>query len=172
MNDYLRDTISFSKKIQNEINKNIGPPIEGKIPLGQEVISNSLVRGTRSYVEKIVYQINGSYENGWYDCCAVMVRRLIETLIIETFENHKIANKIKNSSGDIRFLGDLIDATLSEKSWNLGRNSKQGLRKLKNVGDQSAHSRRFIAQRHDIINLIPDLRNVVQELVLLSNLKK
>lgn len=172
MHDYLRDTISFAKKIQNEINKYIGPPIEGKIPLSQQVISYSLVRGTRSYIEKIVYQINGSYENGWYDCCSVMIRRLIETLIIETFENHKIANNIKNSSGDFRFLGDLINATLSEKSWNLGRNSKQSLRKLKNVGDQSAHSRRFIAQRHDIDNLIPDLRNVVQELVLLSNLKK
>jgi hypothetical protein len=45
-----------------------------------------IVGGTRGYVEKIAEQANGCYVMGWYDACAVMVRRLIEILIIDNFE--------------------------------------------------------------------------------------
>lgn len=131
----------------------------------------SLVRGTRGYIEKISNQINGAYENGWYDACAVMLRRLIETLIIEAFEFHKIDSTIKNSSGDFLFLRDLIDKALSEKAWNLGRNTKQALPRLKDIGDKSAHSRRFVAQRGDIQPLLGDIRTVVQEFIYLAQLK-
>ena len=112
------------------------------------------------------------YENGWYDACAVMLRRLIETLIIETFEHHKIETKIQNANGDFFFLRDLIYKTLAEEAWNLSRNSKQALPELKDVGDKSAHNRRYVAQRGDIQPLIVDVRAVVQELTYLSGLKK
>src|SRR5437763_40075 len=75
----------------------------------------------------------------------LMIRRLVETLIIETFEAHGIADRIKNPGGDFFHLADLVNITLAETSWNLGRNTKQALRDLKDVGDKSAHSRRFIA---------------------------
>lgn len=130
----------------------------------------SLVRGTRGYIEKIANQANGAYENGWYDACAVMLRRLVETLIIEAFEKHQLDAKIKNASGDFLYLRDLIDKTLAEGSWNLSRNAKQALQTLKDIGDKSAHSRHFIAQRGDIQPVIPDIRTVVQELLFLSGL--
>jgi len=44
-------------------------------------------------------QINGCFENGWHDASAVMIRRLLETLIIEVFEYYKIASRIQNSAG-------------------------------------------------------------------------
>ncbi|KAA3531792.1 hypothetical protein DXM29_05480 [Agrobacterium tumefaciens] len=132
----------------------------------------SLVRGTRQYIENIANQANGAYENGWYDASAVMLRRLVETLIIEAFEHHQIDSKIKNSEGDFFFLRDLVTKTLAETKWNLSRNAKQALPKLKDLGDKSAHSRRYIAQRRDIEPLLPEIRTVVQELVFLSGLKK
>ncbi len=147
------------------------PPEEGAPSPDEPVIYFSLVRNTRGYLERIVHQINGAYEHGWYDASAVMIRRLIETLIIESFEKYGIASKIQNSNGDFFYLRDLISAMLSEKSWNLSRNAKTALPKLKDVGDLSAHSRRFIAQRQDIDKLTGDLRIVVQELVTLANLK-
>ncbi|MBS0410721.1 MAG: DUF4145 domain-containing protein [Proteobacteria bacterium] len=131
----------------------------------------SLVRGTRGYIERVAVQANGAYERGWYDACAVMVRRLLETLIIEAFEAHGLSANIKNSSGDFFYLGDLIDLTLANPSWNIGRNCKAAMKKLKDVGDKSAHSRRFIAQRGDLDRLLPDIRVVVQELIFLSKLK-
>lgn len=135
------------------------------------MIPRSIVRGTRGYVEKVVNQANGCYENGWYDACAVMVRRLIETLIIGAFEKYLIADKIQGPQGDFLYLRDLINRCLSETKWNLTRNCKQALPKLKDVGDKSAHSRRFLAQRGDLEPLLPDIRFVAQEMIFLAGLK-
>jgi hypothetical protein len=41
------------------------------------------VAGTRSYLERFVYQINGAYEFGFYDACAVLCRRLITDLLAQ-----------------------------------------------------------------------------------------
>src|SRR5262249_61595305 len=111
------------------------------------------------------------YENGWYDACAVMIRRVLETLIIETFEKHGIDSKIKNSNGDFFMFGDLIGKTINEPTWNLGRTAKQALPRLKNIGDNSAHKRLFLAHRGDIAPLLYDIRIVVQELVILAGLR-
>ena len=77
------------------------------------------------------------------DACAVMIRRLLETLIIEVYEHHSLAHKVKNQSGDFLFLGDLIDQCLQETAWNLSRDCRTYLPKLKDIGNKSAHSRRF-----------------------------
>jgi hypothetical protein len=163
--------LAIAKRIQDEAPKRGVPPDEGLASESQQVIPLSVIRGTRGYLEQVANQINGSYEHGWFDCCAVMVRRLMETLIIEAFEHHAIAHKIQDPNGDFRPLGDLIDLALAEPTWNLARNTKKGLPRLKSVGDLSAHSRRFLAHRQDIDKLGDDLRVVVQELVYLAGLK-
>lgn len=167
----VRNIVATAQAIHADLADQLGPPEEGLSSTTQAVIVMSLVRGTRGYIERIANQINGAYENGWYDACAVMLRRLIETLIIEAFEHHKIETKIQNANGDFFYLRDLIDKTLAESSWNLGRNVKQALPKLKDIGDKSAHSRRFVAQRGDIQPLLADIRTVVQELLYLAALK-
>ena len=161
----------FIDQFENDCKSSLLPPEGGLHAIGQPVIPFELVRSTRGYLEKIVHQINGSYSNGWYDACAVMIRRLIETLIIETFEKHKIADSIKGPSGDFLYLSDLITKALNEKTWNLSRNSRQSLPKLKDIGDKSAHSRRYNALRNDIDKTIPDLRVAVQEFVYLSGFR-
>lgn len=171
MSAAVRNVFSAAKALDVEIRKELGPPDEGLLAGTQTVIPRSVVRGTRGYIEKVANQTNGCYENGWYDACAVMARRLIETLIIEVYEKHGLANKIQNTSGDFLYLGDLIARCLSEPTWNLSRNCKQALPKLKDVGDKSAHSRRFVAQRGDIDPLLSDIRLVVQEFLFLSGLK-
>ena len=163
--------IAAAKGLQAEIATELGPPPEG-LRAGQHlVVPLTLVRDTRGYIERIANQVNGTYENGWYDACAVMIRRLLETLIIEVFEKHKIANKIKNPSGDFFYLGDLVNKTLQEPSWNLTRNCKQALPRIKDIGDKSAHSRRFNAVRGDLAPFLGDVRLVVQELLYLAELK-
>lgn len=131
-----------------------------------------IVRDTRGYIEKIAEQSCGNYDQGWYDAAAVMIRRLLETLIIECFESHKIDRKIKHADGTFFHLRDLISAILKEKSWNIGRNAKKDLPKLKDIGDLSAHNRRFLAKKTDIDKNKSALRIIIEELVHLSKLKK
>jgi hypothetical protein len=172
MPPYAREVLDLAKKLHAAAPKSFVPPSDGTRPTNEFLLPHSLVRGTRGYIERVVFQINGCYEKGWFDGCAVMMRRLIETLIIECFEKHGISNKIQDpKSGEFFFLRDLIDKLLQEPAWNLGRNSKQALPRLKSVGDQSAHSRRYIAHREDIDKVSHDFRTVCQELIYLAGLK-
>ena len=171
MSTLSKDALELAKKIKEGLPGKPKPPDDGLSPSTENVIPFSVVRGTRGYIEKVTNQVNGTYENGWFDACAVMIRRLMETLIIETFEHHGIANKIMNSTGDFLQLHDLVEKTLNEPSWNLSRGTKRALPKFKSIGDLSAHSRRFLAHRPDIEKNIDDLRVVVQELVYLASLK-
>lgn len=166
-----REALLLAKTLQDTAPSSFVPPSEGTRPKSQPVLPHAMVSGTRGYIERVVFQINGCYENGWFDGCAVMMRRLLETLIIECFEAHGIAATIKTASGDFLMLRDLISRALAEQSWNLGRNTKIGLAKLKSVGDQSAHSRRFTAHREDIDRLVADFRTSCQEMLYLSKLK-
>lgn len=135
------------------------------------VIDRYLLTNTRGYIEKVGSQINITYESGCYDACAVMVRRLVETLIIEMFESRSIAYKIKNPNGEFYYLKDLIIFCTAESVWNLSRNSRRSLDKLKDVGDKSAHNRYFNAQRRDIDNIKSDLRGSSQEALYISRIK-
>lgn len=170
---FTSDSIkAFVNSFEKDCEQSLLPPEGGLEAIGQPVIPFTLVRNTRDYIERVVHQINGAYSNGWYDACAVMIRRLVETLIIEVFEKYAIAGNIKNSQGDFLYLSDLISKTLSESSWNLTRNTRQALPKLKDIGDKSAHSRRFNAVRHDIDKISTDLRVIVQEFVSMADLKR
>ena len=171
MQQFAKDILYLAKKIQDDSQELNKPPEEGYPAKDERVFPFSIVRGTRGYIEKVVNQINGTYEMGWYDACAVMLRRLIETLIIEAFEANNIADNIKNNNGDYFYLGDLIDIALNEKTWTLGRNTSNALPRLKGIGDRSAHSRRYNAQRGDLEKILDDIRDVVQELVSLAKLK-
>lgn len=68
-------------------------------------------------------------------------------------------------------LRELVDQALAEKNWNLGRNVRSALPRLKTLGDRSAHDRFYNAMRRDIDNIKDDLRVVVQALLYLAKLK-
>lgn len=165
----LRNFYQIGKSIYEDTGAKT-PPDDGVESNTHQVIPPAIVRNTRGYIEKITNQINGCYEKGWFDSCAVMMRRLLETLIIECFENHKISDQIKKQD-DFLYLRDLITKTLAEKSWTLSRNTRNSLPKLKDLGDKSAHSRRYIAHRQDIDLVREHFRGTVQEFIYLANLK-
>jgi hypothetical protein len=161
------------KKLNNELSAITLPEREITNFRGKEILPINLFKDTRRYLEKVAIQINQCYESTCYDACAVMIRRLVETLIIECFEGHQIADKIKDAHDDYFMLSDLIGAFLSEK-WNpnISRNLKKYLPEFKGIGDKSAHSRFYNAQRSDVDDVKSELRYIVEELLYLSKLKK
>jgi len=138
----------------------------------EELFSMEIVEDAKTYIQRIAVQANGCYTNGWYDACAVMIRRLIETLIIECYENHSLEAKIKKNDGNYLSLGDLIGKFLNEPTWNLSRTTKNSLPKLKEIGDLSAHNRRFLASRKDIEKYAQQIRVIIQELVYVGVVSK
>jgi hypothetical protein len=141
------------------------------VPMTEQVLPQAVVQGTRGYLEKIVIQANGAYEHQWYDACSVMVRKLVEILIIELYETKGRASDIKDASGEFLTLRDLVTIVSNDSSWSLGRETKRTLPMLKELGDRSAHTRRYLANKTDVDKVISGLRVVVDEFLHLSGLK-
>jgi hypothetical protein len=141
-------------------------------PTITEVLPMSVVEKTRPYVERVILEANGCYENGWFNACAVMIRRFVETLIIEVYDKAGKADDIKGRDGNFLMLSGLVDHVLADSSLHLGRETKRGLPLIKSLGDRSAHNRYFIAKKEDIDKVVPDLRVVADEFLSLADLKR
>jgi hypothetical protein len=136
------------------------------------VLPRQLFTNTRGYIERVVKQINKTYDDECWDACAVMCRRLLETLIIEVYEHRQQADQIKGRDGHFFMFNDLIAHIQADRAINLGRNATQGLKDHKALGDQSAHNRRFNAERNDIDRLRNGLRVAAEELLHLAGLRR
>lgn len=141
-------------------------------PPSDSVLPRELFDETRPYLERVVRQINASYDSELYDCCAVMCRRIGETLIIEVYEHSNRAAEIKGRDGNFLMLSGLLNVVLNDQTISLGRNAKRGLEALKELGDKSAHNRRFNAREADIDGIKSGLRTAAEELLHLCHLAK
>lgn len=133
------------------------------------VVEQNLFKNCRGYTKKVIHQLNASYDHGLYDCCAVMCRRLLETLIIESYQEKKLADEIKDSSGYYFMFSGLLNHIENNKQIHLGRNSLRALKDFKILGDLSAHNICFNARKPDIDKIQNGLRIVCEELLYLAN---
>jgi hypothetical protein len=131
--------------------------------------------GTRGYIESVCKQFNGCFRACYYDAASVMLRRLMETLIIEAYEYLKREGEIKDSDGNYFMLKNLVERACGKPphaGLNLGRDAKRNLEDVKALGDKSAHNRRFVAHAPDLINIQSGVRTTTQELIQIAHLKK
>ena len=136
-----------------------------------QFLPEELWKNTRGYIEKICFQINGCVYNNFFDAASVLIRRLIETLIIECFEYLKFENKIKDGEGNYFMLKRLIEIANSDEGIPLGRETKKYLSKYKDIGDRSAHNRRYNAIKNDVFDLQLNIRLSIQELLSIAHIK-
>lgn len=140
------------------------------IKISDAIIPLELVKGSRRYIEKVTLQLNAGYEGGLYDCCAIMCRRLLETLIIEVYEYLGRAKELEGADGNFFMFSGLLNVLENDSSIKLSRSSMAGLKSFKKLGDLSAHSRRFNATKADIDKISSDVRVSVEELLHLAKL--
>jgi hypothetical protein len=138
------------------------------VPDTGTVLPSELFVSSRKYIQAVVRQINLSYDYGLFDCCAVMCRRLFETLIIEAFENQGALEELKRKDGELEQLSGLIRALENTKAFSVARQTKQAAKKLKDIGDWSAHNRRHVAVAKDIDDVRSHLRVACGDLLHLA----
>jgi hypothetical protein len=140
-------------------------------PTNEGVLPSSVILKAPNYLQRIVIQINGCYERRWYDACSVMLRKLVESLIIEVYEKCGKGDEIKKD-GDYLMLSGLVHHILNvQKYWSLQRETKRELPDLKKLGDRAAHNRRYQATKQDIEQIRSGLRVTVDDLLHLADLK-
>ena len=140
-------------------------------PPTDSVLALEMFFDTRGYIEKVVRQVNAAYDAALYDCCAVMLRRLAETLIIEVYEHEKRADELKGKDGHYMFLSGLVAHLKGDSQITLSRNATKALEDFKRLGDLSAHNRRYNAVKDDIDRVRDGLRVAAQELLTVAGLR-
>jgi hypothetical protein len=138
-------------------------------------LPESIWKSTRGYIEEVCRELNGSFQHAYYNATAVMLRRLLETLIIEAYEHINRESEIKDGGGNYLMLSDLAERACGEnghKGINLGRDSKKVLKDARNLGNWSAHARRFLAHAGDLTKFQAAMRFLVQELIQIADLAR
>jgi hypothetical protein len=128
------------------------------------ILPASWADGTKPYFERMIRQINGCYDHGFYDGCAVLMRRLLESLLIETFVTHGLVAEIRPNN---QFVGldSLINKAVAQQAIHLPRGSKDVMDKVKFAGDTAAHDRTYITTRQDVDDLKAPYRKLIHELL-------
>jgi len=141
-----------------------------KVEVSDAVIPNEWVKNTRPYLERLVHQINGSYDSGFYDCCAVLCRRLMESLLVEIYVSQKRHREIQNN-GVFLPLEKIINYTKLDEKLVLSRNTPKTMNEVKLLGDTAAHDRTYITHQTDVDDVKPKLRRIIQELLSIAGIK-
>jgi hypothetical protein len=135
-------------------------------------LSREVWKDTRGYIEKVCEQMNGCYQFAFYDAASVMVRRLVETLIIEAYEAQKREAEIKDGNGNYFMLRDLVARAVGATPIGLGRDARDALGRIKEMGDRSAHNRRYNAVKTDLDKVQSGVRVIVDELMNIASLRR
>jgi hypothetical protein len=142
---------------------------ETPLPVNSNLIPHELLRGRRRYLENLARQINGCYQFGYYDGCAVISRRLLECLIILAFDKCGHVEMLRDPAGDYKPLSELISLTSSGQYIKLARGSTSVLLKVKQLGDVAAHHPTYNTRQSDIDDLRVSYGALISELAHLGD---
>ena len=94
-----------------------------------------------------------------------MIRRAIETLIIDVYEHIKMEDEIKDSEDNYLKFSKLIDKSLENKKIKFSQIAKKDLKAIKKFGDVAAHNRKFNVKKPDIDKYSDSIRIIIEELI-------
>jgi len=114
---------------------------------------------------ELLREINNAYQHELYDACALLCRRVIETLLISVFENIDQSDEIINSeSGRAINLSAMIGKANSGVFFKLDKNTKAALDIICELGNNGAHGLITVRKKH--IDVIKDsIDSAVNELL-------
>jgi hypothetical protein len=153
---------------------------------GTHIIPAGLFDDTRPYLQTLAVQINGTYQSGFYDACAVMCRRLLNCLLLLAFESaakgkvirddlaFESAAKgkvIRDASGEYRAFAHIIELASSNRHIKLARGASAVMGKMDYVGDLAAHHPTYTTRQKDIDEQRLAFHRVISELARLAEIK-
>lgn len=158
INDWIEDVYNWDNEIS--------------IANSGSILPCELFKGTKDCVEKICAQINASYEHNLFDCCSVMMRRLIEVLLIMTYRNFGVENDIKQKDSFVLLsLDKIIKDAEKNSNIELSAETRKNLSIFKDLGNLSAHRVWYNCLKKDLDEHKLKFRTVVEELLYSAGLK-
>jgi len=156
----------YSDDLEKKFAPFLDPP---KAAVTDSIIPSALVKGSRRYLEQMVHQINGSFDRGFYDCTAVLMRRMMESLIVECYVAAARQNEIK-ANGRFLMLDSLIKYLATDQALSINPAGAKTMGEIKQLGDTAAHDRYYITLRDDISDIRASYRRLITTLLSLSKI--
>ena len=147
---------------------------EDNVNIEQEgtVLPTVLFDSLSPNLQSLCKQINASYENNLFDCAAVMMRRLLEGLLVLSYQNLGIEADITDKSGTRHFTLDKIIKNAEQNVvLALSPNTKKELNLFKDLGNYSAHKIWYNCTQQDIFPHMRKYRVIIEELLYKAGLK-
>lgn len=137
------------------------------------ILPDALYNGLQSNIQSLCKQINASYENNLFDCTAVIMRRLLESLLVLCYQNTGIEADIMDKNGCFHItLDKIIKNAEQNKTLSLSTNTRRDMVLFKDLGNYSAHKIWYNCTQQDIKPHILKYRTIVEELMYKSGVKK
>jgi len=133
-----------------------------------EILFDSL---SRPYLARTVQQVNAAFEANLFDACALMMRRLLEILLIHTFQKAGIEQIILDTDGTFQNLKTLINKAKSRPEIALSSGVRNSIDLFRELGNLSAHHIHYNCRKDDIRGLRMEYRAVIEELLYKAGLK-
>lgn len=164
-------TFQLHTKYIPELDRKYASILEIKeVDTSPSIIPDSFVQGTHPHLEQLVRQINGAFNAGFWDASAVLIRRLLESLIIEVFIRKKLTHEIRVNNSFL-MLDKLIGRICNHNQIILGRNTPATMEAIKRLGDTAAHDRLYITPPEDIEHQKLQIRHTIKELLTLADIR-
>lgn len=142
-----------------------------KIEQEESILPSAIFEGLSPNIQSLCKQINASYEHNLYDCTAVIMRRLLEGLLVLSYQYNKIEANITDKNGYHYMLDKIIKNAEQNSTLSLSANTKKDMNLFKELGNYSAHKIWFNSTKKDIEPHILKYRAIVEELIYKAGLK-
>lgn len=137
------------------------------------ILPDTLYSNLQSNIQSLCKQINASYEKNLYDCTAVIMRRLLESLLVLCYQNAGIESEIMDKSGLYHItLDKMIKNAEQNKTLGFSANTRKEMALFKDLGNYSAHKIWYNCTQQDIKPHILKYRAIIEELMYKSGVKK
>lgn len=134
------------------------------------VLPDALFNALPPNVQSLCKQINASYENNLFDCTAVIMRRLLESLLVLSYQKAGIEADIMNGNYHVP-LDKIIKNAEQNTTLALSSNTKKDMMLFKDLGNYSAHKIWYNCTQQDIKPHILKYRVIIEELLYKAGLK-
>ena len=134
------------------------------------VLPDALFALLPANVQSLCKQINASYENNLFDCTAVIMRRLLESLLVLSYQKLGIEADIMNGNYHLT-LDKIIKNAEQNSTLALSSNTKKDMALFKDLGNYAAHKIWYNSTQGDIKPHILKYRAIIEELMYKAGLK-
>lgn len=160
------DTFRLSVKKKQELKQLYPVSSTEEIESDDSILPEVIFEATgRQYLIKLSKQINASYERNLFDAASLLMRRLLEILLIQTFQKKGLDSEILESDESYVNLKTLINKASSSKTIGLSPSTKKSIDQFRELGNLSAHRIMFNCRQSDIRTLKIEYRAICEELL-------